>query len=330
MKQVRSCELTASCRRQTHYLQTQPTRLLDPNKGDDRAHWVREGWQGAKQAVPSLPECPPCCWAGSLGVMGSLASAPCCPRLPQCQPVTSAVISQVPWVNKAVTPERGSRTPSCQPLGGDDPGGPSSPAAGPWTVGAGVDSPGLHRPRNLCPLHSPEKPTGLGLRPLHQPHMSGAPAPRPDFLPPWASSPSCAGGGGLVMRAWGVFPSHPPRGSSDFGERALPPGPGGGEGSWSVRLSAQVRAGCFSKSLAPRCLGFCFTTGMSWFSWWQCPLPQQRVRSEGAAQGMAGLWGPRGSDAPTLALWWVVQGRPCLPALLLSSQPLRFCMSVCP
>lgn len=132
------------------------------------------------------------------------------------------------------------------------------------------------------------------------------------------------------MRAWGVFPSHPPRGSSDFSERALPPGPGGGEGSWSVRLSAQVRAGCFSKSLAPRCLGFCFTTGMSWFSWWQCPLPQQRVRSEGAAQGMAGLWGPRGSDAPTLALWWVVQGRPCLPALLLSSQPLRFCMSVCP
>lgn len=51
MKLVRRCELTASCRRQTDYLQTQPTSPVEPNKGAILAHLDERGRQGAEQAA---------------------------------------------------------------------------------------------------------------------------------------------------------------------------------------------------------------------------------------------------------------------------------------
>lgn len=53
MKLVHRCELTASCGRQTDYLQIQPMSPTEPNKGTILAHLDERGLQGAKQAVPT-------------------------------------------------------------------------------------------------------------------------------------------------------------------------------------------------------------------------------------------------------------------------------------
>ena len=56
MKLVCRCELTASCRKQTDYLQTQPTSPMEPNKRAILAHLDERGWQGAEQAAPTPPQ----------------------------------------------------------------------------------------------------------------------------------------------------------------------------------------------------------------------------------------------------------------------------------
>lgn len=53
MKLVHRCELTASCGRQTDYLQIQPMSPTEPNKGTILAHLDERGLQGAEQAVPT-------------------------------------------------------------------------------------------------------------------------------------------------------------------------------------------------------------------------------------------------------------------------------------
>lgn len=53
MKLVHRCELTASCGRQTDYLQIQPMLPTEPNKGTILAYLDERELQGAEQAAPT-------------------------------------------------------------------------------------------------------------------------------------------------------------------------------------------------------------------------------------------------------------------------------------
>lgn len=92
MKLVRRCELTASCRRQTDYLQPQPTSPVEPNKGAILTHLDEQDRQGAEQAALAH------CWAAPTqpapvlwGAM-STCSGVCAPLAPllQRRPLPSA------------------------------------------------------------------------------------------------------------------------------------------------------------------------------------------------------------------------------------------------
>lgn len=114
MKLVRRCELTASCRRQTDYLQTQPTSPVEPNKGAILAHLDERGRQGAEQAALTHPTS-----HSSLGACVHMLRglAPLAPLL-QRQPLTSAhgaAFASIAVSSHTFSEERGTGAGGCCP-----------------------------------------------------------------------------------------------------------------------------------------------------------------------------------------------------------------------